>query len=146
MDLRQLLNRPEKPKPKIQLLFAHVNNSEQPSKYCIVLICHNNRNKVLHSTDDIYKHELYQCYSPEWSGHNGFDNKINHVFCKLYNTPTNKFWNIRGNKLTPVTPEEFPYKKFLEYKNIEEEIVRIQAEIGIEHELGRLEGLYWSEE
>lgn len=142
MDLRQLLNRPEKPKPKLQLLLAKSKDDTKVG-YCIVLRNYRDSNNLLHSTDNIDKsgNVLYQCYSPGWAAHKGFDDEINHTFCRLYNTLKDGFWNIRGNRLTAVPPEEFPYKKFLEYKNIKEEIIRIQAEIGVEHNLGRLEGI-----
>lgn len=120
MDLRQLLNRPEKPKSKLQLLLAK-SVDRVKSGYCIVLMLGENQ-QLLHNTDEISYMRMYQCYSPDWLGHGGFGNKINNVFCKLYDTPSNKFWNIYGKYLTAVKPEEFPYKQFLEYKDIMKEI------------------------
>lgn len=126
MNLRQLLNRPKKPKPKSQLLLARSHHDQ--NGYCIVLMEYHNQHRLLHNTDEINKHDLYQCYSPDWHGHDGYSNEINHAFCKLYDTPSNKFWNIQGRYLTVVPPEEFPYKKFLEYKDIEKEIKKLKEE------------------
>ena len=53
MNLRQLLNRPEKPKPKIQLLLAR--SKDDQNGYCIVLMEYHSRHRLLHNTDDIKK-------------------------------------------------------------------------------------------
>ena len=93
MNLRQLLNRPEKPKPKSQLLLAYSKNNSKAG-YCIVLMDTDKPHKLINSTYKINNEKIYQCYSHIWNGHHGCRNEINNTFHGYIKTLSQK---LHGN-------------------------------------------------